>query len=649
MAETIEEGGALRVSGRPTALFVRLTSLTNSAGTLWIFALTFLICADVAARNFFNSPISGAAEMVGYSLVGAVYLQLPYALHSGRFTRAVVVIDSLARNRPVAAAVFNAFFSILGIVVFALIARGALSKLIEAWPDLKFGNEGTFAILVWPLRAIILGGAALTAIEYLNQLNRSLGDFARAIRRRRTAAARQPVGWGAIGALAIVVGLVLVAAVSDLSRVEIGVLSLVGMLVLICLGVHIATGLVVIGFVGIWIMMGDTLVAQNAVKLAANEFLRNYLFGVIPLFVLMGLLVNESGIGKDTFDVARWIMRPVKGGLGVATVGANAIFAAITGSSIASAAVFTKVATPHMLEHGYTPRFAVGTVAGSSVLGMLIPPSLLLIIYAFVAEQSVGILFLAAIVPGIILAVAMGASIVAMAYFWPSYVGVPDNDDMSGENIGTAAVKLLPIFILIGTVLGGIYSGLVTPVEAGGVGALGALAIAVVKRRLSWRGLWNVMIETGKVSVSILFLILAANLYGRMLALSGLPQQTGDLLAALDLGFYGFMAMYVLVLVVLGMFLDSVSIMLIILPLVLAIVQGFGADLVWFGIVTVIAVEMGLLTPPLGLSCFVVKSVLDDDRISLKDIFVGSAPYVVIMLVVTILLIAVPELSLLLT
>jgi len=348
--------------------------------------------------------------------------------------------------------------------------------------------------------------------------------------------------------------------------------------------------------------------------------------------------------------VARWIMRPIKGGIGVATVGANAIFAAITGSSIASAAVFTKVATPHMIDNGYSSRFAVGTVAGSSVLGMLIPPSLLLIIYAFVTEQSVGALFLAAIIPGIILAVAMGVMIIGMAHFWPQLVGTPRQDDLDDENAVSAFFKLLPILLLVVLVMGGIYGGLFTAIEAGAVGAMGALIIALMKRRLTLAKLWSVLVETGHVTVAILFLILAANIYGRMLALSGMPQQMGELIAGLDLGFVGFIAIYVLVLVVLGMFLDSVSIMLIVLPLVSHIVTDrFGADLVWFGIVTVIVVEMGLLTPPLGICCYVVKSVLNDDRVSLKDIFVGSFPFVCIMLVVAILLIAFPGISLVLT
>jgi len=642
-----DDGGALRKPWRPAVLFGKFTSLANSAGTLWVFCLMFLICADVIGLAVFGAPISGAHEMVGYSIVGAVYLQLSNTVHVGRFTRAEMLITSLESNRPIAAAVFNIVFDLLGVVALALVAHGAWAMLQDAWPDLHFGNTGTFTILVWPLRLVILFGAALTALVYLTRCWNGVGQLARAIERRRQDTEPAPVGWVSLGFLVAAVALIAIAATSDLSRVQIGALSLLGIVILICLGIHIAIGLIAIAFISVWIMMGDPTLGLRVIKLASNEFLRNYFLGVVPLFVLMGLLVSESGIGKDTFDVARWITRPIKGGLGVATVGANALFAAITGSSIASAAVFTKIATPQMMDHGYSSRFAVGTVAGSSVLGMLIPPSLLLIVYAFVTEQSVGALFLAAIVPGIILALAMSLGIVAMAHFYPALVGTPTHDDLADEDFRTAFFKLLPILLLIGLVIGGIYGGFFTGIEAGAVGAMGALIIALIKRRLTLRRLWSVMIETGYVTVAILFLILAANIYGRMLALSGLPQQMGNLMAGLELGFIGFMAIYLLVLVVLGMFLDSISIMLIVLPLVSGIVvDRFGVDLVWFGIITVIVVEMGLLTPPLGICCYVVKSVLNDDRVTLKDIFIGAFPFVVIMLLVTILLIAFPQISL---
>jgi tripartite ATP-independent transporter DctM subunit len=383
------------------------------------------------------------------------------------------------------------------------------------------------------------------------------------------------------------------------------------------------------------------------VAAAANDSLRDNLYGVNPLFVLMGLLVAVSGVGRDTFDVFEWLLRKVKGGLGIATVAANAVFAAITGISIASASVFTKVAVPEMIRHGYTPKFSVGVVAGSSVLGMLIPPSLLMIIYGVLAEESVGRMFLAGVIPGIALALAFCAMIVLMAFFWPSFIGGqrPADDLASHETWGSALVKLVPIAVLILLVLGGLYSGLFTPTEAGAVGAAGALVIALVRRRLDRTKLWRVLVETGHVSVSVLFLVLAASLYSRMLALTGLPASITETVTGLGLGPYGFLMVYILIVVALGCIIDSVSIMLIMLPIVLPIARAFNMDIIWFGVITVVAVEIGLLTPPFGISVYTVKSALNDKAITIKEIFKGAFPFVICMLLVLGLLVIFPSWS----
>ena len=634
------------LSRRPAALFALFTSGMNSLGTFWVFCLMFLICADIISRSFFTYSIRGVSEIVGYSIVTAVFLQFANTLHVGRFTRAEILIDWLEKKRPVAGYSFAALFNLLGICVFAMITYGTFPKFVEAWLiDEVTGVPGDFTFIIWPFLGIIVGGAAATAIEFTIQ-------FADAVGRVRAALASRDaggkIGWPAIIALVAFIIAAYVISTGDLTNLQIGLFSVLCMLVLIYCGMHIGVALIVLGFLGIWLIRGDPGIGVRTLSRASSEYLNSYFFGVVPLFVLMGLLVSVSDVGKETFEVARWALRRVKGGLGVATVAANAVFASITGSSIASAAVFTKIATPEMLRHGYTPRFAVGVVAGSSVLGMLIPPSLLLIIYGFLAEESVGKLFLAAIVPGLILATAMGLAIVAMAIYWPSFVGGAEAEDDDGEteSIRSAAMKLLPIVVLVFLVLGGIYGGLFTPTEAGAAGALGALVIAIVRRRLSLANLWKTVVETGHVTVSILFLILAARIYGQMLAMSNLPQQMSAFAVDANLGLYGFVTLYVVLLILLGTILDSVSIMVITLPLAIPVIKTMGGDPIWFGIVSVVAVEIGLLTPPLDITCYVVKSTLDDDRVTLNQIFAGAFPFVIIMLLVVILLVAVPELSL---
>ena len=397
------------------------------------------------------------------------------------------------------------------------------------------------------------------------------------------------------------------------------------------------------------------IVAVNLLWISAHQTVNSFVFAVIPLFVLMGFLVSAAGMGRDAYDIGQMMLRRVLGGLGMATVVANAIFAAITGVSVASASVFSKIAMPEMIRHGYSGRFAVGTVAGSSVLGMLIPPSVLLIIYALIVEESVGDLFIAGIGPGILLTIVYCGVIYLMARFRPAMVFAADTDGIpadAGETIDpepedTASVlgKILPITFLILLVMGGLYGGVFTPVEAGAVGAFLALIFALVRRRLTFQSLWSVLIDTGKVSATLLFLIISASMYSRMLGLSGLPGEMADIFNELGAGFYGMLALYVVIVIILGTIVDSVSIMLIMVPLFVGALKFYEIDLVWFGVVTVIATEIGLLTPPLGLAVYVVHSTLARSDIPLKEIFKGAAPFALAMLFALILIIIFPSIS----
>jgi len=429
--------------------------------------------------------------------------------------------------------------------------------------------------------------------------------------------------------------------------VEIGILSVILVVVLIYAGLYVPVALGVVSVLGVWLMRDRLDLAINLLTLAVGDAVGDYNFATIPLFMMMGLIVSRIGIGRDVYDVANDSFRRVKGGLGIATVAANALFASVTGSSIASASVFTRVSLPEMRRLAYGRRFCVGVVAGSSVLGMLIPPSVMMIIYAFVAEQSVGHMFLAGVIPGVLLAVAFAIGIVLMAHFTPGFVGGrrPDTD-VPGLTLATKARMLGPVALLVIAVLGGIYGGVVTATEAGALGALLALVIGLWRRALDRRSLWEICIETGYVSATLLFLIIAANMYSRMLGVAGLPTVFSEWLEAMNFGLNELMAVYVLMLIVLGTVLDTASIILIASPLFMSAVVAFGGDLVWFGVVTVIGAEIGLLTPPLGLSVFTVKSAINDPTVSLGDIFAGAFPFAAIMLIVLIAVIAFPVLSL---
>jgi len=611
----------------------------NAAGVVWVFALMFLISADITARTVFDDPIAGVTEMVSLSLVACVFLQLAHAVLHGRLMRVEMFLMPLERRAPAAASAWRASYALLGLALLVALVLGSWPDLTSAWTSAEFaGVEGIYTIPVWPIKLLIVAGSGIAAVVLVREL-------------ALAAAAADRSGW--LAPVTVVLGALAVAVLwnVDAEPRTVGIAMIALVVVLIVLGLPIAFALLLTGFLGLALIKHDVIIAARTLALAADGTVSDYVFATVPLFVLMGLFVNVSDVGRDAFRAAQRIFGGVYGGLGVATVAANAVFAAITGISIAAAAIFTKIAVPEMVRQGYTPKFAVGLTAGSSLLGMLIPPSLLLIIYGVLAEVSIGALFLAAVLPGILLAVAFAVGVVLMAWLAPGFVGHVKRETRP-EHGGAGALEVLlgvvPVVALIVLVLGGIYGGIFTPTEAGAAGALGAMVIALLKRRLSWPKLWHVMSETGQVSVSILFLIIAASMFSRMLALSELPQDMAAFLSGTGLGLAGFLGAYLLLLLLLGMLLDSTSIMLIMLPLALPVATALGVNLVWFGVVTTIAIEIGLLTPPFGLSVYVIKASMDDPSMTLATIFRGAFPFVLITLFVTLLLMAFPQISLIL-
>ena len=273
----------------------------------------------------------------------------------------------------------------------------------------------------------------------------------------------------------------------------------------------------------------------------------------------------------------------------------------------------------------------------------------MLIIYAVVTEQSVGAMFLAGIFPGMLLAFAYCAAIVLMVLIAPRFVG-GEAAQAARPALGTLARdgvrKLGPVALLVLVVLGGIYGGILTPVESGAAGTVVAAILGAIKRRLTPKAIWGALVDTGHITANILFLIIAASIYSRMLGMAGLPTLFGEWLGAINLPFAGFMAIYVVLLLMLGTIIDTASIILIIVPLFLPALEPFGINLVWFGIITVVGAEIGLLTPPFGISCFVIKATIDDPSITLNDVFLGALPFAAVMLVVLFVLIVFPRISL---
>jgi tripartite ATP-independent transporter DctM subunit len=421
----------------------------------------------------------------------------------------------------------------------------------------------------------------------------------------------------------------------------VGLISLILIIALIYAGSYVAITLSFVSFLGVWFIKQDATIAVRMMTLSVTDAIKNYEYVSIPTFVMMGLIVGKSGFGADIYEVANQLFRRLRGGLGIATVAANAAFAAVTGSSIAAASVFTRVSALEMIRFEYSKR---------SVLGMIIPPSVMMIIYAFVAEQSVGDLFLAGVVPGLLLSATYIAAISLMTVVAPNYIGrgafVAPIDDDKLLPPAQLLLKVTPICILIVTVLGGIYTGFFTASEAGATGAFIAYVLSLLLRRMTWKAFKEILVDTGHITANLLFLIISASMYSRMLGIAGLPFLLSQWIDHINLGFVGLMTVYVLLLLFLGTIIDTGSIILICVPLFLRAIDDMRLSLIWFGLITVVGAEIALLTPPFGLSCFVIKAAIDRSDVSLNNVFAGAFPFAVVMLAVLIVLIAFPQLSL---
>lgn len=419
-------------------------------------------------------------------------------------------------------------------------------------------------------------------------------------------------------------------------------LTLVGMLVAIFAGVHIALALGLTAMIGTYFIFEDMYLASAQVGGAAYELVRHYVFATIPLFVLMGDFVAKCGAAGDLYKVINRGLRRMPGRLAVATVTGNAAFAAVTGTSIASAAAFSRIAYPEMMRFRYKREFALGSIAGSACLGMLIPPSVLLIVWGIITEQSIGKLFVAGVVPGIVLSLLFVLYAVTVAVRNPDVAPAEPQGEESltrGELVSAVGVLLI-----VCIVLGGIWGGAFTATEAAGIGALAAMILAIVKG-LRLKGIVAAVVDAGKTSAPIMILLVAAGMYSRFLALADIQSIIKDSLLSLGIGGFGIAIMMIVIWLLLGMVLDSISIILLTVPIFATFAPLVGMDGFAFAIFGILLIEAGLLTPPFGLVVYVVKGAVPDPAVSLAEIFRGSIPYWLLMLATAALIWAFPPIA----
>ncbi len=433
-----------------------------------------------------------------------------------------------------------------------------------------------------------------------------------------------------------------------------GMLGLGAMLVLVALRVPIAFGMAIVGFVGMIFAVGwpegsefdfergwDAAFAYAAVE--PFSFIASFPIVAVPLFLLMGYVAFHAGFTRDIYDTARVWMSRLYGGLAMASVAGCAMFAAVSGSSLATAAAMGKLAVPEMLRHKYDPGMATGVVAASGTLGSLIPPSILMILYGIFTEESVGQLLMAGLIPGILSAAIYMLMVWIRAKINPELAPRAEGTTW-GERI-VALKGTWSILVLFVIVMGGIYSGIVTPTEAAAAGAAGAWILGFLARRLNKENSRDSLVETARQSANIFALVLGAKIFVGFIALTGVAAGLTEWAGTLDVPPIMILVSLSLIYIVLGTFMDPLGMMLLTLPVVTPVIQELGYDLVWFGVIMVKFLEIGLITPPVGLNVYILKGVVGD-AVPLETIFKGILWFLAMDILTLAVLIAFPEISL---
>ncbi len=422
--------------------------------------------------------------------------------------------------------------------------------------------------------------------------------------------------------------------------IVVGLLGIAVLLVLFMIGMPVGFAMAFVGFAGFSYLVSPSA----ALSLLANDFFSNlssYSLTVIPMFLLMGSIAFASGISRRLYEASHTLFGNVRGGLAMATILGCAGFAAICGSTSATAAAMGKVALPEMKKYGYDDALATGSVASAGSLGILIPPSTIFIVYGILTQQSIGSLFLAGIFPGIMLASLFMFVVYILCKRNPSLAPLGQPSTMKEKLTGLTGVsEMLILFMLV---MGGLFAGWFSPVQAGAVGAAGALVIGLIRRNLTWKSLKEAVIDTVKVTCEIMIIVTGAVVLGHFIAISTIPNELSGWISGLGLSNIIVMGIIILMYLVGGLFMDSLAMVTLTIPIIYPLVLALNFDPIWFGVIIVLVTEMGVITPPVGINVYVIKGITEN--IKLETIFKGVFPFLIAIIVAIALLLAFPGIA----
>jgi tripartite ATP-independent transporter DctM subunit len=426
-----------------------------------------------------------------------------------------------------------------------------------------------------------------------------------------------------------------------LSSDAVAIIGFVALFAMMLLRVPIGMAMGLVGVTGFGYIVGGV----PALKMVGQTSMRtvtDYTFGVIPMFLLMGAFVSNSGMSRELFRAANGFLGHLRGGLGIATIAACGGFAAISGSSVATAATFSTVAYPEMRRYGYPQSFATGVIAAGGTLGAMLPPSTVLAVYGIITEQDIGKLFIAGVLPGILAAAMYIGTVTIIGFVKPDFL--PRAPRFSWKERLEGLRNIWATLLLFVFVIGGLYGGLFTPTEAGGMGAGGAFVIGVLRGRLDRTEIRRSLLQATRTAAAVFTVLIGALLFGYFLTVTQTPQKVTEFLTGLGVGRYGVLALIMLMYLVLGCLMDAMAMIILTVPIIFPVIIHLGFDPIWFGVIIVMTVELGLIHPPVGMNVFVIKSVVKD--VSFATIFKGVIPFIFTDLVRLLILIAFPVLAL---
>lgn len=598
------------------------------AGLVLLMAL--LICFDVTWRFFFNTAIPGLLEIETFLLTAVVFLGLPFTTVQD----AHVSVDLLTgKFSPKFSNQLKYMFSVLSLVLCMIISWQYVLQAIEGK---HLGEESLFLhIPLYPFYLLLVAGFALSAVAYLAKVLWDINVFAE----MKVNVWKQVIFLSTICVVILCLpGITSLVSFSMTPAVTGGFFISI-MVILLFLGYPVAFTMALIGFLGTW-YLNDLELSLNIIRISAYHSVSNYFFIVIPFFVFMGFIALEAGLTEKLYHAGYIWFGQLPGGLAIGTIFGCGGFAAICGDSMATAATMGSVSLPEMKKYGYDDSLATGVVAAGGTLGILIPPSLGLIIYAIITEQSVAKLFAAGMIPGIMLVLLFSLAVYIMCRIKPD-LGPKSNPTTWKEKLKSIN-GLVPVFGLFGVVIGGIYFGIFTPTEGGGVGVIGALVLYLFSGRFTWKGIVEVSLTSLKMSVMIFMILIGVELLGYFITLTNIPNNLAELIGSLTFSRYVIFALILLLYLFLGMLMNIVPMIMLTLPIIFPTVIALGFNPIWFGVIMVIMMEMGQITPPMGINVFVISGVADN--VPMAKIFKGVMPFVLVEIIAIVILTIFPDL-----